>query len=86
VSAWVKLLLPILQETLAKFVDLPSRDSTSLEVILKESKEENFYLDGTVRLIQRSLDYQLQQEHYTDKQCTHVIKNNVLNDKKHRIW
>jgi hypothetical protein len=86
VSIWIKTLLPILQETLAKFGDLPSRDSAALEVILKESDQEKFYLDGTVRPVQRSSDYDLQKEHYTGKQCTHVVKNNVLNDKNRRIW
>ena len=44
VSIWIKVLLPILQETLAKFGDLPSRDGTILDVILKESNQENFTL------------------------------------------
>lgn len=86
VSIWIKTLLPILQETLSKLGDLPSRDSAALEVILKESNQEKFYLDGTVRPVQRSSDYDLQKEHYTGKQCTHVVKNNVLNDKNRRIW
>lgn len=75
VSIWIKVLLPILQETLAKFGDLSSCDSTTLDVILKESNEEKFYLDVTVRPVQRSSDYDLQKEHYTGKQCTHVVKN-----------
>jgi hypothetical protein len=90
-SIWMKILLPILQETLAKFGDLPSRDGTTLEVILKESNQEKFYLDGTIRPVQRSVDYELQKEYraayrYTGKQCTHVVKNDLLNDKNRRIW
>ena len=85
VSIWIKVLLPILQETLAKFGDLPSRDGTKLDVILKESDQEKFYLDGTVRPVQRSIDYELQKEHYTGKQCTHVVKNDLLNDKNRRV-
>jgi DDE superfamily endonuclease/Helix-turn-helix of DDE superfamily endonuclease len=86
VSIWIKVLLPILQETLAKFGDLPARDGTTLDVILKESGQEKFYLDGTVRPVQRSIDYELQKEYYTGKQCTHVVKNDLLNDKNRRVW
>lgn len=86
VSIWIKVLLPILQQTLKKFGDLPFRDGTTLDAILKKSNQEKFYLDGTVRPVQRSVDYELQKEHYTGKQCTHVVKNNVLNDKNRRVW
>jgi DDE superfamily endonuclease len=91
VSIWIKVLLPILQETLAKFGDLPSRDGTTLDVILTESNQEKFYLDGTVRPVQQSIDYELQKEyqvayHYTGKQCTHVVKKDLLNDKNRPVW
>ena len=86
VSIWIKVLLPMLKATLAKFGDLPSRDSACLEAILKASNQDKFYLDGTVRPVERSIDYELQKEHYSGKQCTHVVKNNVLNDKNRRIW
>jgi hypothetical protein len=81
-----KVLLPILKAALAKLGDLPARDGTSLEVILKASDQNKFYLDGTVRPVERSSDYDLQKENYTGKQCTHVVKNNVLNDKNRKIW
>lgn len=71
---------------MAKFGDFPSRKGTSLAVILKESNQEKFYLDGTVRPVQRSIDYELQKLHYTGKECTHVVKNNLLNGKNRRIW
>jgi len=62
---------------LAKFGDLPFRDGTTLDAILKESNQEKFYLDGTVRPVQRSIDYELQNIHYTGKECTDVVKNNI---------
>lgn len=86
VSLWIKALLPILKASLAKIGDLPARDGSSLNVILKESGENKFYLDGTVRRVERSSDYEIQKEHYSGKSGTHVIKNDVLNDKKRRIW
>ena len=63
VSIWIKVLLPILQETLAKFGDLPSRDATALEVVLKESNQEKFYLDGTVRPVERIFSCYLRIRH-----------------------
>lgn len=89
VSIWIKVLLPILQETLTKFGNLPSGDGTTLEAILKELTQEKFYLDGTLRPVQRSIDHELQKEsraacRYTGKRCTHVYsrsKNDLLNDK-----
>lgn len=45
VSTWIKVLLPILQENLAKFGDLLSSDGTTLDVILKESNQEKFHLE-----------------------------------------
>ena len=71
---------------MAKFGDLPAGDGTTLGVILKESGQEKFYLDGTVHPVQRSIDYELQKIHYTGKQCTHVVKNDLLNDKNRRVW
>ena len=89
VSIWIKVLLPILQETLTKFGNLPSGDGTTLEAILKELTHGKFYLDGTVRPVQRSIDHELQKEsraacRYTGKRCTHVYsrsQNDLLNDK-----
>ena len=52
VSIWIKVLLRILQKTLAKFEDLPSHDETALEVVLKESNQEKFYLDDTINSVQ----------------------------------
>ena len=77
VSIWIKVLLPILQETSAKFGDLPFCDETTLGVILKESNQGKFYLDSTVRPVQRSTGYELQKEYYTCKQCTHAVKNDL---------
>ena len=67
VSIWIKVLLPILQETSAKFGDLPFCDETTLGVILKESNQGKFYLDSTVHSVQRSTGYELQKEYYTCK-------------------
>ena len=86
VSLWIKVLLPMLKASLAKFSDLPVRDGASLEVILKASGQNKFYLDGTDRPVERSSDYELQKEHYSGKKGTHVVKNDVLNDKNRRIW
>ena len=86
VSIWIKVLLPMFKATLAKLGDLPSRNSACLDAILKASKQEKFYLDGTVRPVEGSSDYELQKEYYSGKQCTHVVKNNVLNDKNRSIW
>jgi DDE superfamily endonuclease len=45
-------------------------------------------LHGTVRPVQRSIDYEQRKQyrHHTGKQCTHVVKNHLLNDKNHRVW
>ena len=86
VSIWIKVLLPILKASLNKSGDLPAREGASLNTILKASGENKFYLDGTVRPVERSSDYAIQKEHYSGKSCTHVIKNDVLNDKNRRIW
>jgi hypothetical protein len=86
VSIWIKTLLPILKTTLQKMGDLPIRDTQKLVSVIKNSGQEKFYVDGTVRPVERSSDYELQKEHYTGKQCTHVIKNNVLNDGNRKIW
>lgn len=86
VSQWIKVLLPTLKASLAKLGDLPAREGASLSIVLNESGQDKFYVDGTVRAVQRSSDYGLQKEHYTGKQRTHVVKNNVLNDEKRKIW
>ena len=86
VSIWIKVLLPMLKVTLSKFGDLPARDGASLAAILKASGQDKFYLDGTERQVERSSDYDLQKDHYSGKKCTHMVKNDVLNDKNRHIW
>ncbi|MEM1137944.1 MAG: transposase family protein [Bacteroidota bacterium] len=65
VSQWVKLLLPLLTESLSKLRFVPTQRSEELYRLLESKGEEYIVLqDATVREIERSTDWQVQKEFY----------------------
>ena len=64
-SAWLKVLLPILEGALDKADALPERASERLARAVAE--KQRVLIDGTERPIQRSIDDETQREHYSGK-------------------
>ena len=64
-SAWLKVLLPILEGALDKADALPERAGERLARVVAE--KQRVLIDGTERPIQRSIDEETQREHYSGK-------------------
>ena len=78
VSQWVKLLLPLLKESLSELGMLPERRGAHLASALAKYNGEVFTLDGAERPVERSQDDDNQQDHYSGKQKDHTVKNNLI--------
>ncbi|MCH7777797.1 MAG: transposase family protein [Gemmatimonadetes bacterium] len=75
-SAWLKVLLPILERALDKADALPERTGERLARAVADKKK--VLIDGTERPIQRPIDDETQREYYSGKKKRHTIKNVVL--------
>lgn len=64
-STWLKLLLPLLEQTLSRVQALPERHSERLARAVANKKR--VLIDGTERPVGRSTDYETQKEHYSGK-------------------
>lgn len=82
-NAWVHLLHPILNQTLAALGELPVREAEALH--LEEDQELYFFHDGTERPIPRPKDNEAQKQYYSGKKKQHTIKNIVITNTLCRI-
>lgn len=64
-NLWIHLLLALLKKTFKAMGELPERRADKLKALLQNM--EQVFIDGTERDIQRPLDAQAQQEHYSGK-------------------
>ena len=64
-SAWLKRLLPRLEEALAASDSLPERQSERLYRAV--ANQDTVLIDGTERPVQRSVDNETQREHFSGK-------------------
>jgi len=80
VSNIVRILLLLLNETLAKKGLTPFRDGELLAQQLSEHKEKVFAYDGLERGILRNVQDDAQEEEYSGKKKGHRVKNNLLCD------
>lgn len=79
VSMWTKVLVPLLKETLTKLGMMPTVESHILYNKLTQMEDETtIYQDVTVRPIERSTDWETQNEFYDDKHACHSIKNHIV--------
>lgn len=85
VSQWVKLLFPLLEQTLAKMQLLPQRNADELYMSLKVLAGYFILLDGTERPIPRPTDYERQKHYYSGKKGCHTIKNNLIINKEQQV-
>lgn len=78
VSKIYRILLAILDDTLARLNLAPCRDSATLKETLSKLSDRVFWLDGTETPIQRNIDQDTQQEDFSGKQHGHRLKNLTL--------
>ncbi len=79
-SQWLKVLLPLLEQSLAKAGQLPARTQEKLGASLQTAKEQVFFLDATERPIPKSTDEGRQRDDYSGKTHQHATKNTILTD------
>lgn len=78
VSQWVKLLHPLLQDSLDEVGALPERAGEAMVSVLAKYDGEAFTMDAAERTVERSQDDDTQQDHYSGKQKDHTVKNNLM--------
>lgn len=85
VSQWLKVLLPLLEQALAKMRRLPYREPSHLYVSLRLLAGQVLLLDATERAVSRSVDGERQKYEYSGKQGYHTQKNLLMSDEQNRI-
>lgn len=78
VSKIYRILLAVLDHTLARLKLAPCRDSVALKEALLTLPDRVFWLDGTQTPIQRNSDQDAQEEDFSGKQGGHRLKNLTL--------
>jgi hypothetical protein len=78
VSLWVRQLSALLEDALRRMKKLPQRTANQLYYLLNSFLEMALLMDVAERRIGRSVDYQVQKEHYSRKKSTHTLKNLVV--------
>jgi hypothetical protein len=81
-NVWIHLLLKLLHQTLQMLQQIPSRNASKIEELLKNINK--VYIDATEREIQRPSDYELQQDYYSGKKRCIVSRTPLLVLKKIR--
>jgi hypothetical protein len=82
VSEWIKYILPVLIQTLQKIDVLPCRGNY-FEI---PEKLDNILCDVTERIINRSVDYEVQKDHFSGKKKAHTVKNLAFTDKTGYVY
>lgn len=86
ICLWVKKLTPILEKCLGYACVLPERRITSVEEFQESFGNDDVYIDGVERKIQRPQKSKLTKRRYSGKKKTHTRKNIIVSDKKKRIY
>jgi len=79
---WIHRLTPILNQALGYEKQLPARKAQDIEQVLANCPGLEFIIDGTERPIRRPKNKDRQKEYYSGKKKRHVVKNNVVTEKR----
>lgn len=90
VSRWIKVLTPVLHQAIVDLHLQPARNSDDLIRLFRNRQHQDSILvkpstgtlnvDGTDRLLSRSVDYEAQRRDFSGKHRVHTIKNTVICD------
>lgn len=82
----VQFLLPVLEKTLGRKLQLPDRHIRSIEEFLEKFPElKDVFIDGTERRVQRPISQKRRKKLYSGKKKTTTRKNVVVSDEERRI-
>ena len=85
VSQWLKLLGPLVRQTLDQLKMCPIRDNEKVKEKIGNSTTSMYLLDASERIIPRSVDYEVQKSNFSGKKKIHTNKNNLLVDENERV-
>lgn len=85
VSQWLKILIPLVEKSLARLDVLPARTTETFYFCLKALSNYFILLDATERPIARPVENERQRYFYSGKQGMHTVKNNLITDKNRKI-
>lgn len=85
VSQWLKILIPLVQKSMAKLKVVPARTTEQFYNCLKVLSHYFILLDATERPIPRPVQYEKQRYFYSGKKGMHTVKNNLVTDKNRKI-
>ncbi len=90
VSRWIKILMPILEQSIVDLHLQPARTSDELIRLFRNRQHKDSVLDkpatatlngdATERPLSRNVDYEVQKADFSGKQKEHTIKNTVVSD------
>lgn len=82
----VQFLLPVLEKTLGRKLQLPDRHIRSIEEFIEKFPElKDVFIDGTERRVQRPISQKRRKKLYSGKKKTTTRKNVVVSDEERRI-
>lgn len=79
---WIHRLTPILNQALGYEKQLPARKAQDIEQVLKMCPNLEFIIDGTERPIRRPKSKKKQEDNYSGKKKRHMVKNNIVTEKR----
>jgi hypothetical protein len=85
VSQWLRVLLPLLEETLRRARQLPSRTPGHLYLSLRLLAGQLLLMDATERAVPRAIDEERQQHEYSGKKGCHTNKNLLVASEKGQV-
>jgi DDE superfamily endonuclease len=90
VSRWIKVLLPVLEQSIKDLHLQPARTMDELIYLFRSrqsssdkaphQKVESLHLDATERFMERNQDYSAQKHDFSGKKHGHTLKNSVICD------
>jgi len=85
VSQWLQVLLPLLEQALAKLALLPCREPSDLYLSLRLLARQVLLMDATERQVPRSTDWERQKHEYSGKKGCHTNKNLLVSNQQKQI-
>jgi hypothetical protein len=85
VSQWLKVLLPILEQSLHQLQMLPCREPSHFYLSLRLLSGQVLFMDVTERAIPRSIDAERQRHEYSGKKGCHTLKNLLVSQQQNQI-
>lgn len=85
VSQWLRVLLPLLEQSLHRLQMLPCREPSQLYLSLRLLSGQVLFMDATERAVPRSIDSERQRHEYSGKKGCHTVKNLLVSEQQNQI-